>query len=219
MRKILFSFWLSKRDLIKLGLKQESKKYLTTINGKQTQYLWCEMKIKNLTSKAWNYELFFNYFDDAGQPKAQTTRSNKIEASKQDWTYTFDVGWGNATAGSWKDDKYTLEVVFMDTLVAAISFECGEEEVEGTPELITNHEKAIATTTSNKNVQQKPIDKEEEKTLDQLLAELDQLIGLDSVKKSIRENITYLNFAKIRKEKGFKVGVNVSLAKSQSGSN
>jgi SpoVK/Ycf46/Vps4 family AAA+-type ATPase len=193
------------------GWKQESKKYLTKINGKATQYLWCEMKIKNLTSKAWNYELFFNYFDDAGQPKAQTSRSNKIEAGKLDWTYTFDVGWGNTTAGSWKDDKYTLEVVFMDTLVGAISFECGEEEVEGTPELITTHEKAIASGNSIKNTAQKVAEDKEEKTLEQLLAELDQLIGLENVKKSIRENITYLNFAKIRKEKGFHDNTNLSL--------
>ncbi|MBC7864019.1 MAG: AAA family ATPase [Bacteroidia bacterium] len=193
------------------GWKQEDRKYLTKINGKNTQYLWCEMKVKNLSAKAWNYELFFNYFDDAGQPKAQTSRANKIEADKLDWTYTFDVGWGNSTAGSWKDDKYTLEIVFMDTLAGAISFECGEEEIEGVPELITTHEKAIASGAGTKNVAAKVAEEKDEKTLEQLLEELDQLIGLDSVKKSIRENITYLNFAKIRKEKGFKDNSNISL--------
>ncbi len=193
------------------GWKQETKRYLSKINGKTTQYLWCEMKIRNKTASGWNYELFFNYFDDAGQPKAQTTRANKIEAAKKDWTYTFDVGWGNTTAGSWKDDKYTLEVVFMDTLVGAISFECGEEEVEGVPELITTHEKAIASGTSIKTKQPATSEDKDDKTLEQLLEELDLLIGLDNVKKSIRENITYLNFAKIRKEKGFHDNTNLSL--------
>ena len=185
------------------GSKQKTKKYLTKINGKSTEYLWCEMKIKTKTDNPWHFELFFNYFDDAGQPKAQIIRSNFIEGDKKNHSYTFDIGWGNSTPGSWKDDKYLLEVVFMDTLVGAVSFECGEEEAEGIPELILSHEKAIATGTSIKAKSNQIKDEKDDKTLEQLLEELDQLIGLENVKKSIKENITYLNFAKIRKEKGF----------------
>ncbi|HXC05264.1 MAG TPA: AAA family ATPase, partial [Bacteroidia bacterium] len=40
-------------------------------------------------------------------------------------------------------------------------------------------------------------------TLDELLAKLDALIGLESVKKNIKDHINYLNFLKLRKEKGF----------------
>lgn len=38
---------------------------------------------KNLTTKDWNYELYLNYYDDAGQHKANIKRVGKIEADKK----------------------------------------------------------------------------------------------------------------------------------------
>ncbi|HWY37617.1 MAG TPA: AAA family ATPase, partial [Bacteroidia bacterium] len=180
----------------KLG--KEKRKYLTQINGKGTQYLWLEMDIKNLTQLDYHYELFFNYYDDAGQHKAQTSRAGFVDANRKDYCYTFDVGWGHDIAGSWADDKYTLEVVFMDVLVGAVTFDCGAEETEGIPELISTHNQALAMANntggkSSGSAEAAP----DEKTLEQLLDELNKLIGLESVKKSIQENITYLNFSKL----------------------
>jgi SpoVK/Ycf46/Vps4 family AAA+-type ATPase len=185
-------------------LAKDKRKYLIQINGKGTQYLWLEMDIKNLTQLDYHYELFFNYYDDAGQHKAQTSRAGFIDANRKDYCYTFDVGWGHDTAGSWADDKYTLEVVFMDVLVGAVTFDCGAEEKEGLPELISTHNQVLAMANNNSGKSAAGGENvEEEKTLEQLLEELNTLIGLDSVKKSIQENITYLNFSKLRKEKGF----------------
>ncbi|MGZ3863068.1 MAG: AAA family ATPase [Bacteroidia bacterium] len=183
---------------------KDKRKYLVQINGKATQYLWLEMDIKNLTQLDYHYELFFNYYDDAGQHKAQTSRAGFIDSNKKDFCYTFDVGWGHDTPGSWADDKYTLEVVFMDVLVGAVTFDCGAEEKEGTPELISTHNQALAmANNATGKAAAGGENKEEDKTLEQLLEELNTLIGLEGVKKSIQENITYLNFSKLRKEKGF----------------
>lgn len=41
----------------------------------------------------------------------------------------------------------------------------------------------------------------DDKTLDQLLAEMDTLIGLQNVKKHIRDQITLINFNKLRRER------------------
>ncbi|HXB39913.1 MAG TPA: AAA family ATPase [Bacteroidia bacterium] len=192
---------------------KDKRKYLTKINGKDTQYLWLEMDIKNLTQLDYRYEIIFNYYDDAGQHKAQTSRAGFIDADRKDFCYTFDVGWGHDIAGSWADDKYTLEVVFMDVLVGAVTFDCGADEVEGVPSLINTHDAALAMA-NNVGTQTNTTGKDsnaDDKTLDQLLEELNMLIGLDSVKKSIQENITFLNFSKLRKEKGFHDSGNMSL--------
>ncbi len=192
---------------------KDKRKYLTQINGKDSQYLWLEMDIKNLTQLDYRYEIIFNYYDDAGQHKAQTSRAGFIDADRKDFCYTFDVGWGHDVAGSWADDKYTLEVVFMDVLVGAVTFDCGSEEIEGLPTLINTHDAALAMA-NNLGTQTGLTGKEtivEEKTLDQLIEELNLLIGLDSVKKSIQENITFLNFSKLRKEKGFHDSSNMNL--------
>ena len=190
------------------GWKQEpdSRVYYKQISKTDTRYLWAEIKITNLTNKDWNYELFLNYYDDAGQHKAFITRTGKIEDNKKDWTYTFDIGWGTDDGGSWKDDKYTIELVFIDTLVAASSFTCGNEFIEGEVELLSN-ENIIADLVGKKN----EADAVKEKTLEELLAELDTLVGLQNVKKHIHDQITLLNFNKLRKEQGIEEDTGFSL--------
>ncbi|MBP8192829.1 MAG: AAA family ATPase [Chitinophagales bacterium] len=183
------------------GWKQEAKNrvYYKSISRQETKYLWAEIKITNLTLKDWNYELFLNYYDDAGQHKAVITRIGRIESDKKDWTYTFDIGWGTEDGGSWKDDKYTIELVFMDALVAAAVFECGDKFVEGELELIEGTVVPGVAAAKNENDIAAKLDG---KSLDELLAELDKLVGLQNVKKHIRDQITLINFNKLRKEQG-----------------
>jgi hypothetical protein len=165
------------------GWKQEAKDrvYYKTISRQETKYLWAEIKITNLTTKDWNYELFLNYYDDAGQHKAIIPRIGRIESGKKDWTYTFDIGWGTEDGGSWKDDKYTIELVFMDALVAAAVFECGEKFIEGDVEMVNGTVVPGVAAAKNENDVAAKLD---EKSLDELLAELDALIGLQNVKKT-----------------------------------
>lgn len=193
------------------GWNQRSRKYLKVFNKETTQYIWAEIRIKVTTDIAFNYELFLNYVDDAGQHKAHQKKTGYIDANKKDYSYTVDLGWGNDIAGSWKDDKYALEIVFMDALIGAVSFDCGDQEEEGVLPLISSIDQAIAINSgSSTNMEGNKI-VAPEKTLDELLKEVDDLIGLEGVKKSIHENITYLNFTKLRKQKGFDDGSNISL--------
>lgn len=194
------------------GWNQRQRKYLKAFNKTTTQYVWAEFKIKVTTSSDFNYEIFLNYYDDAGQPKAHQSKSGYVDKDKMEYTYTFDLGWGHNTPGSWKDDKYSLEIVFMDALIGAVTFECKDAEEEGVPELISSIEQTLAVgATTATQTTANPATVVPEKTLDELLKDMDMLIGLESVKKSIRENITYLNFMKLRKEKGFDDAGNISL--------
>lgn len=192
------------------GWKQDpsTRIYYQQISKKDTRYLWAEIKITNLTTLDWNYELFLNYYDDAGQHKAVTSRIGKIEAGKKDWTYTFDIGWGTEEGGSWKDDQYTIELVFMDVLVAAAAFTCGDTFIEGDIELTQT---TIAPAILNANIEQGVANLYDTKTLDELLAELDKLIGLQNVKKHIKDQITLINFNKLRKEQGVEDNTMLSL--------
>ncbi len=193
------------------GWNQRSRKYLKTFSKELTKYVWAEIKIKVSTLEAFNYELFLNYVDDSGQHKAHQFKNGFIDANKKEYTYTLDLGWGNNIPGSWKDDKYVLEIVFMDTLIGAVSFDFGFEEEEGELALISSIDQTIAINSSVNNTSIGTIIDEPEKTLEELLSEINGLIGLENVKKSIHENITYLNFTKLRKEKGFDDGSQLSL--------
>ncbi|MGL4598153.1 MAG: AAA family ATPase, partial [Bacteroidia bacterium] len=177
-----------------------------------TQYVWAEFRLENKLDADWEYELFFNFFDDAGQLKGQVTREGRIEKDKKGLGYIFDVGWGNDVAGSWKDDRYSIELVFMDTLIATIHFDSSTAEEEGNPDLILGSDKLIkseAETVTTTQTQTAETVKEE--SLDELLAKLDVMIGLGNIKKGIREHIDYLKFIKLRKDKGFEESGKVNL--------
>lgn len=193
------------------GWSQRSRRYLKTFNKETTQYVWAEVRIKVSTPLAFNYEVFLNYVDDSGQHKAHQKKTGYIDANKKDFSYTLDLGWGNDVPGSWKDDKYALEIVFMDALIGAVSFDCSDKEEEGLLPLISSIDQAIAINSGNSHAIDGNTIVAPEKTLEELLKEVDALIGLEGVKKSIHENITYLNFTRLRKEKGFDDGSAISL--------
>ncbi|MFY9308401.1 MAG: AAA family ATPase [Bacteroidia bacterium] len=186
------------------GWNKKERTYFKKFNRNQTPYLWVEFKLKTKTPSEWNYEFFFNFYDDAGQPKGQSIRTGLIEKDKKDWIYTFDAGWGSEYTGTWQDDKYTVEIVFMDTLVALVPFEMGDSNEEGVVEPITAAEHAHSNAT--------PLaDPQNEETIDQLLVKLDEMVGLDEIKKNIRDHINYINFIRLRKEKGFEDAGKISL--------
>jgi SpoVK/Ycf46/Vps4 family AAA+-type ATPase len=187
------------------GWNIKDRTYYTKLDRNKTPYLWVEFKINTKTSADWHYEFFFNFYDDAGQPKGQSVRTGLIEKGNGNMIYTFDAGWGSDSAGSWKDDKYTVEVVFMDTLVALIPFEMGDQHVEGVMQSFTSTEQAHVQTV---NKVAEPV---AEESIEQLMAKLDELIGMEAVKKNIRDHINYINFIKLRKEKGFDDAGKISL--------
>jgi SpoVK/Ycf46/Vps4 family AAA+-type ATPase len=92
----------------------------------------------------------------------------------------------------------------MNTLVAVIPFEVADEFIEGNAELFT-------TKDMGKGVRMSDSGEASEKDLAGLLADMNELIGMDNVKTKINDYINYLNFVKLRKEKGFEENEKLSL--------
>jgi SpoVK/Ycf46/Vps4 family AAA+-type ATPase len=186
------------------NVEQGKRKYLSKFKRSETPYVWLEFTYKIKTNNDFFCELFFNFLDDAGQLKGRCDSFKYIEKNQQDKSYYTTVGWGSDKAGSWKDTNYLLEIVFMDTLIASVTFEVGNEEVEGSPEINSDHISAIIKPIANKPVA-------EEITLDAVVKQLDELIGLSEIKKKIKDHIKYLDFLSIRKEKGLQDSEKISL--------
>jgi len=176
---------------------------LTVFNQKKTKYIWVEFSLKSKTNKAWNLEFFLNFNDDAGQHKAQVETLRFIDKGSKGKIFTYDRGWGNNDPGSWKDDNYSVEIVFMDTLVAATEFSMGTKNEEG---------ESLVSKSSQTAIQQSVIEEgEENETLEEVMARLNELIGLNTIKQKIKDHVSYLDFLKIRKEKGFDDNEDISL--------
>lgn len=179
---------------------KDRRNYYKTFQAAETRYVWAEFKIKNQLTHGWYGEFFINFYNDAGQFKGQTIEFLYISGEGKE----FCSGWGSDTKGTWFEDAYTCELVFMDTLIAVVPFQVGKEFEEGTMEISRDRVGAGTPLVKKENEMN-------EENLEELLAKLDQLIGLTSVKQKIRDYVQYLNFIKIRKEKGFDESGKISL--------
>ncbi|NPA45217.1 MAG: AAA family ATPase [Chlorobi bacterium] len=180
------------------GWKQEKRKYFKEFSKKETKYIWVELAIKIKTNKEFYFEYFVNFYDDAGQYKAKIDSLKLIENGNKDEILIFERGWGNSAPGSWKDDRYSVEIVFMDTLVASATFLMGENNVEGELNVSKTSREDIANPEDNE-------------TLEDLLENFDSLIGLNNIKQKVKDHITYIDFLKLRRERGFKDTEDITL--------
>lgn len=186
------------------GVIKDRRTYLKKINRKTAQYLFAEFSFINKCENDWFCEVFYNFYDDANQLKGQVTSVKYVEKNRKNEVITFEEGWGNSTPGTWIDNSYSVEIVFMDTLVAVAEILVGDEEEEGDVEVFTTSDKGCKLKSSTITVK-------EPESIEEVLKELNSLIGLDDIKKKINEHITYLNFIKLRKDKGFNDSDKISL--------
>ena len=185
------------------AVNNENKVYLKQISRNETQYLYAEFKFRNQVSTEWNCELFFNWYNASGLLKARIERFRKVEAGKLNEIFSFNEGWGNDIPGTWKDNHYRLEIVFMDTVIAVLHLDTGEEDDEGEVEITTVSGNVAAV---NSTPPAAP-----DESLDSNVKKLDDLIGLEELKKEVRNHIDYLNFLKLRQERGFKDSERINL--------
>lgn len=186
-------------------LEESKRVYLKEFDKVNSKYIWFELCIETKLKRDWSCEVFFNVRDDAGQLKTSIQKNMYIYGKTNKFTKIV-TGWGNDTAGStWVDDKYFLEVVFMDTLVASAEIVLGDKNLEGSVEFKT---KGVAISVGQNAVANAQYP---EKTLDEVLKDLEALVGLANIKSKIKEHINYLNFLKIRKEKGMQESESIAL--------
>lgn len=177
------------------NVDKSKRVYFESFRAEDTRYVWVEFNAENLVKKYdyWACELQFNFKTHSGQLKGSVHRL--LFVYQNDDNITCTVGWGSDHKGTWGRDDYTVEILFMDQIVAMYHFEVGEENVEALEEDFENFLQPATLLP--------PIVEEPDESLDDVMARLDELIGLESIKTKIKEYSSYLKFLKIRKEKGF----------------
>lgn len=182
------------------GVPLAHRKYLTKFDAKETRFIWVEFNFVNFQTQPWYNELFFNFYNDAGQLKGNTSELKYVATG--DHVVTVSTGWGAANKGTWYNDKYSLEVIFMDQLIAVVPFEVGEEFEEG----ITTIQAQTIEGTIEPTTGLLP-----EVSLEEVMKNLDQMIGLQEIKTKINDYLHYLNFLQLRKEQGFEEDTRINL--------
>ena len=203
--------------------------YLKTFDVEKTRYIMGEFRFENHVDHEWICEIFVNIYDDTGMHIGTSdtliTVTPNVGPGEE---FTISAGWGGENPGTWIQDNYTMEVVFMDNVIGVIPFSISNKEVVrvGEFEALLNEEvnsvfdETIEIKKSNEEIAKPKADssdtdeatdslKSEEmevmiddRSVDEILKELDDLIGLNNVKKKVREYIDYVSFLQFREESG-----------------
>lgn len=226
------SFYIERQGLIKSGhnpyfkistlklyegpdanLLDQERKYYICFNALTTRYIWIEVNAQNLVRKStdWACELVFNYKTSSGYLKGSATKLFFVKPDEEVFLTT--VGWGSDMLGTWGRGRYYIEIVFMDELVASVPFEIGDDYVEAVEEdfipLVQSGFYFDADYEFADDFEEHSTEKAEKTNLpavqdsyENVLKDLDDMIGLDSIKSKVKEYSNYLKFIALRKEKG-----------------
>lgn len=174
-------------------IPENERTYLRRFSSEETSYIYVEIALANKhLDKSWQCELFVKFFNNARELKGQVVRLQRVE--RKDDTIKLTVGWGSTVKGSWRKDRYTAEIVFMDKLLALVPFEVDNEFEEGfAPVLLPDLNAPVVFIP----------EPEPQQSFEEILARLDAMIGLEQIKQKVRDHAMYLQFLQLRKEKGF----------------
>lgn len=176
---------------------KEGYRYMKEMNGAQLEYLGIEMEVKVMLDEAFDYELFITMLDDNGAPKAFFDKTGRFEKGFKGYNYYLRQSWGNKEKNTYKPGKYSVSIMMMEQYMCSAGILISNRDVEGTPsELNLNG----TTIESNSATETPPTSK----SLDELKNELNELVGLKNIKKSVDDFITYIEFNKIRVKQGFR---------------
>ncbi len=171
----------------------EERTYLKTFSSEATRYIYTELTFKNLFPKNWHCELFIKFMTNIHDIKGKVNRLINVKKGEEKIVVT--AGWGSNIKGSWRNGEYSLEVIFMDRLLAVVDFIVDETIEEGDPEVYLPEENRqlgigeLAPSTL---------------TFDEVMLELESLIGLNKIKQKVKDHAQYIKFLQLRKKKGFK---------------
>ena len=166
------------------------KKYLSKFSHKDTRYVWGELRFKNKTTSDYYAELIFNFCDDAGQLKGRSYRLLYVPPNTAGQSYFIYPAWGGDTPGAWNNDTYTMEVVFMDTLIATVAFGVGEGYEEGSVTVVTDAGMMLSKAAQSGSSGNKGLDD----ILFESMAELNSLTGLEGIKTEVNEMVKLVRF-------------------------
>ncbi len=171
----------------------DNKKYYRNFSAENTRYIHTELILDNFKKDVnWHCELFIKYYNEARELKGQITRLLSVKKGSE--IISTNAGWGSNTPASWRVGTYMIEVVFMDHLIASINFEVGDEFEEGLPSIFLPYDDENRI---------KKEEEENEETFEDVLAKLDDLVGLRLIKEKVKEHAQYIKFLNLRRDKGF----------------
>ena len=174
-------------------VSEEDRVYYKTFSADDARYIYVEMTFRNnYAIRSWHCELFTKFYNGAKELKGQVVRLQTIDKDSE--VIRISAGWGSNMRGSWRKDRYTAEIIFMDKIIAVVPFDVDDHYEEGIAGVLLPELQTPIILSGEEKVTQ---------TFEELMQKLDALIGLQPIKTRVREHANYIKFLQLRKEKGF----------------
>jgi len=193
------------------SLQSHKRTYLLQFDETITCFVAAEIILTNPNQhkeNSINKGLTIWYFEDE-----EVGRNDFTLEIKNDWErIEFVQSWGTPLPGFWKQGEGRIEILLENTLILKHTFQIGLEEVVNFID-VNSSQKALPnkqTTQQPKNIEQLKRSSLENLSLNDLLSEFDNLVGLKSLKQSLKDFITYLNFVNERKKQGIETEESIS---------
>jgi SpoVK/Ycf46/Vps4 family AAA+-type ATPase len=172
---------------------KDRRQYMRKFATDATRYIYVELDLENINlNQNWHCEVFINFKNEVNDLKGRVTRLKHLKIGTESTMIT--AGWGSNNKGSWKKGDYSVEIVFMDRIIALVQFEVNDEFEEGTPIVeLPFQDEIILDDAPDQKVE----------GFEDLMVKLDRLIGLDNIKQKVREHASYIKFVQLRKDRGF----------------
>ena len=180
---------------------QEVKLFDTTNEYDLSDRIYCKGFIKENTGEVdvelsatnllyeicdWTGEFIFIFKTELGEKKAEIREVRKVSKNERiinmEVVHSEDISFSNGL--------YYVEVIFMEKLIARVPFNIGSDEVLST----IQDRRTLFSDSVNLFIS---IDEQKD-----IIEELNGLIGLAEVKKTVNELLTYINFVNLRQSKG-----------------
>jgi SpoVK/Ycf46/Vps4 family AAA+-type ATPase len=173
-----------------------SRKYGVEFPASGTRHVWMELKAASLlrgTKHDWPLEFIVNLFTRNNQLKGRTSRLMFVGQNQDQLELV--IGWGAEKPGHWHAGEYRFELEFLGQVLASVPFTISQAaaDLQWDPQAHTisfaDEKDATAAV--------KPVN------IDEVLGELNELIGLEAIKDRIGDFVHYAQFVGLRREKGF----------------
>ena len=182
------------------------RNYLKTIDSENTDYLWIEIEGSNLqyNKTTWQGEFFIRIRNSAGDFIADIVDFYSYTSTLD--FIRFTRGWGSKEKGSWYPGGYVLEFVFLEHVLGKIYFSVSDKEepdADAGKFFLPGEAGPLSVSPVKKELKQL--------TEAEIMKEINEMIGLATIKENIKDLYDYLKFVKLRKQKGFDDNEKISL--------
>ena len=172
---------------------EDDRTYYKVFSSEETCYIYADIVFRNINmSQKWQFELITKFYNEARELKGQVIRLQSIKKGEDLIKVT--AGWGSNVKGSWRAGTYSADLIFMDRLVATIDFAVSDEYDEGSLPVRLPDELAPVWLHEDELLNQ---------SFEEVMAELNALVGLTEIKTQVREHAQYIKFLQLRKDRGF----------------